>query len=189
MEPRVPLSFPNNGDDAKLHAESSPNPNCTTAILIDGDYPSIAFSMDNAFCRKLSASFGQRRARDAELGASPRCFENRPARRRKSIRILSPSMSSEVDAFLEMLTKEEMKMQTEGRRYQASPQFWPLYLRACSLFTARIQWRSARIFRADFGRTGAGDFGRKGHPGLELIDEPARHRYPMPLQVRNRDKL
>jgi aspartate-semialdehyde dehydrogenase len=92
-----------------------------------------------------------------------------------------------VDAFLESgYTKEEMKMQNEGRRIMHHPGFRasvtcvrvPVY-RAHSVavsaeFTELISVARAREVLAKA-------------PGLELVDDPARNRYPMPLHVAGKD--
>jgi len=92
-----------------------------------------------------------------------------------------------VDVFLESgYTKEEMKMENEGRKIMHLPEFRasvtcvrvPVY-RAHSVavsaeFESKVSVEQAREVLAKA-------------PGLELVDEPQKNRYPMPLNVAGKD--
>src|SRR5207248_10809021 len=92
-----------------------------------------------------------------------------------------------VDSFLPSgYTKEEMKMQNEGRRIMHLPQF------RASVTCVRVPvYRAHSVaLSAEFARPVSAERAREvleKAPGLELVDEPARNRYPMPLHVAGKD--
>jgi len=93
----------------------------------------------------------------------------------------------QVDAFLESgYTKEEMKMQNEGRRIMHHPKF------CASVTCVRVPvYRAHSVaVSAEFAEPVSVERAREvlaKAPGLELVDEPARNRYPMPLHVAGKD--
>jgi aspartate-semialdehyde dehydrogenase len=190
MEPEVPLVVPEiNGDDAKLHRGIIANPNCTTAVALMAIYPlHRVFHVRRVFAASYQAVSGSGARAIAELKEQVRgAAENRPARAEVYPHPIAFNVLPHVDAFLESgYTKEEMKMQNEGRRIMHHPEFCasvtcvrvPVY-RAHSVavsaeFSASISVERAREILAKA-------------PGLELVDEPACNRYPMPLQVAGKD--
>jgi aspartate-semialdehyde dehydrogenase len=92
-----------------------------------------------------------------------------------------------VDVFLESgYTKEEMKMQNEGRRIMHHPEFKasvtcvrvPVY-RAHSVavnaeFEKPVSVEKARAILSKF-------------PGLKVVDEPSKNEYPVPLNCAGND--
>jgi aspartate-semialdehyde dehydrogenase len=190
MEPEVPLVVPEiNGDDAKRHRGIIANPNCTTAVALMAIYPlHRVFHVRRVFAASYQAVSGSGARAIAELKEQVRgAAENRPARAEVYPHPIAFNVLPHVDAFLESgYTKEEMKMQNEGRRIMHHPEFCasvtcvrvPVY-RAHSVavsaeFSASISVERAREILAKA-------------PGLELVDEPACNRYPMPLQVAGKD--
>ena len=125
MEPDVPLVIPEiNGDDAKLHRGIIANPNCTTAVALDGDL-SVASRFPRATCFSppvIRQSLAAARARSPSWNEQVRAAAEIVRRAQKFIRILSPSMFSRTSMYFldDGYTKEEMKMQNEGRKYHAS---------------------------------------------------------------------
>jgi aspartate-semialdehyde dehydrogenase len=92
-----------------------------------------------------------------------------------------------VDVFLESgYTKEEMKMQNEGRKIMHLPDFRasvtcvrvPVY-RAHSVAISAEFEKSISVEQAQEVLAKA--------PGVELVDEPLKNRYPMPLSVAGKD--
>jgi len=92
-----------------------------------------------------------------------------------------------VDSFLPSgYTKEEMKMQNEGRRIMHLPHFRasvtcvrvPVY-RAHSVAVCAEFERPVSVAEAHEALAQA--------PGLELVDEPLNNRYPMPLFTAGKD--
>ena len=96
-------------------------------------------------------------------------------------------MLPQVDSFLEDgYTKEEMKMQNEGRRILHLPGFRasvtcvrvPVY-RAHSVAVSAEFERPVNLDEAYTALRAA--------PGLQVVDEPAKNRYPTPLDCAGRD--
>src|SRR4029079_4171027 len=80
----------------------------------------------------------------------------------------------------------EMKLQNEGRRIMHHPEF------CASVTCVRVPvYRAHSVaVSAEFSEPISAERARETlaeAPGLELVDEPARNRYPMPLQVAGKD--
>jgi len=92
-----------------------------------------------------------------------------------------------VDSFLESgYTKEEMKMQNEGRKIMHLPQF------NASVTCVRVPvYRAHSVaVNAEFEQPVSVERAREvlaTAPGIELVDEPHSNRYPMPLNVTGKD--
>ena len=92
-----------------------------------------------------------------------------------------------VDVFLEGgYTKEEMKMQNEGRKIMHLPEF------RASVTCVRVPvYRAHSVaVSAEFEKKVSVEQAREvlaKAPGLELVDEPPMNRYPMPLNVAGKD--
>jgi aspartate-semialdehyde dehydrogenase len=190
MEPEVPLVIPEiNGDDAKLHRGIIANPNCTTAVALMAIYPlHRVFHVQRVFAASYQAVSGSGARAIAELEEQVRAAaESRPARTEVYPHPIAFNVLPQVDAFLESgYTKEEMKMQNEGRRIMHHPQF------CASVTCVRVPvYRAHSVaVSAEFSEPISVERAREilaKAPGLELIDEPARNRYPMPLQVAGKD--
>jgi aspartate-semialdehyde dehydrogenase len=93
----------------------------------------------------------------------------------------------QVDAFLESgYTKEEMKLQNEGRKIMHLSDF------RASVTCVRVPvYRAHSIaISAEFEKKVSVEQAREAlakAPGLELVDEPQKNRYPMPLNVAGKD--
>jgi aspartate-semialdehyde dehydrogenase len=190
MEPEVPLVIPEiNGDDAKLHRGIIANPNCTTAVALMAIYPlHRAFHVQRVFAASYQAVSGSGARAIAELEEQVRAAsENRPARAEVYPHPIAFNVLPQVDAFLEGgYTKEEMKMQNEGRRIMHHSEF------CASVTCVRVPvYRAHSVaVSAEFSEPISVERAREilaKAPGLELVDEPARNRYPMPLQVAGKD--
>jgi aspartate-semialdehyde dehydrogenase len=190
MEPEVPLVIPEiNGDDAKLHRGIIANPNCTTAVALMAIYPlHRVFHVQRVFAASYQAVSGSGARAIAELEEQVRAAsENRPARTEVYPHPIAFNVLPQVDAFLESgYTKEEMKMQNEGRRIMHHPQF------CASVTCVRVPvYRAHSVaVSAEFSEPISVERAREilaKAPGLELVDEPARNRYPMPLHVAGKD--
>ena len=92
-----------------------------------------------------------------------------------------------VDSFLSNgYTKEEMKMQNEGRRIMHLPNF----LASVTCVRVPVYRAHSVAVSAEFDRpvsvAQAHEVLAKA-PGLELVDEPQNNRYPMPLFTAGKD--
>ena len=190
MDPDVPLVIPEiNGQDAKQHRGLIANPNCTTAVALMAIYPlHRAFGVRRVFAASYQAVSGSGARAINELKKQVEAA----AQDRQSLAEVYPhpiafNVLPHVDVFLESgYTKEEMKMENEGRKIMHLPEFRasvtcvrvPVY-RAHSVavsaeFESKVSVEQAREVLAKA-------------PGLELVDEPQKNRYPMPLNVAGKD--
>jgi aspartate-semialdehyde dehydrogenase len=190
MDPEVPLVIPEiNPDDARAHRGVIANPNCTTAVALMALYPlHLAFGLRRVFASSYQAVSGTGARAIEELKqqieASTRGGESVPDVYPHPIAF---NVLPHVDSFLENgYTKEEMKMQNEGRKIMHLPRF------AASVTCVRVPvYRAHSVaISAEFERPVSLDLAREAlakAPGLELIDEPHANRYPMPLHAAGKD--
>ena len=190
MDADVPLVIPEiNGSDVEKHRGIIANPNCTTAVALMAIYPlHRAFNVRRVFAASYQAVSGSGARAIAELEDQIRAFaEDRPVRFDVYPHPIAFNVLPHVDAFLETrYTREEMKMQNEGRRIMHHPDFRasltcvrvPVY-RAHSVAITAEFLEPVSVERAHEVLAKA--------PGLELVDEPARNRYPMPRFVAGKD--
>src|SRR5205814_1847566 len=127
MEPEVPLVIPEiNGDDAKLHRGIIANPNCTTAVALMAIYPlHRVFNVTRVFASSYQAVSGSGARAIAELERQVRAFTEKQSTQAEIYpHQIAFNVLPHVDVFLEGgYTKEEMKMQNEGRRIMHHPEF------------------------------------------------------------------
>jgi aspartate-semialdehyde dehydrogenase len=184
QDDNVPLVVPEiNGSDVKLHKGIIANPNCTTAITLMALYP-----LHQAFgCKRIFASSYQ-----AVSGTGAKAIEE--LKRQIEEIVAGKAVTKEVyphqiafnvlphvDSFLPTgYTKEEMKMENEGRKIMHHPNFH------ASVTCVRVPvYRSHSVaVNAEFDKPVTVDSARtvlKRAPGLDLVDEPENKKYPMPL--------
>jgi len=190
MEPDVPLVIPEiNGRDIAAHRGIIANPNCTTAIALMALYPlHLAFGVRRVFAASYQAVSGSGARAIAEL---QRQVEATLAQTSPMAEVYAHPIAfnvlPHVDAFLESgYTKEEMKMQNEGRRIMHLPEF------RASVTCVRVPvYRAHSVaVSAEFERSVTVDEAHEvlaKAPGLDLLDEPQRNIYPMPLGAAGKD--
>jgi aspartate-semialdehyde dehydrogenase len=190
MDPEVPLVIPEiNGEDVQRHRGLIANPNCTTAVALMAIYPlHRAFGVRRVFAASYQAVSGSGARAINELRSQVEAAaEKRPAVAEVYPHPIAFNVLPHVDSFLPSgYTKEEMKMQNEGRRIMHLPVFRasvtcvrvPVY-RAHSVAVSAEFERSVSIEEAHEVLAKA--------PGLELVDEPQKNRYPMPLFTAGKD--
>lgn len=190
MDPEVPLVIPEiNPDDVPAHRGLIANPNCTTAVALMALYP-----LHRAFgLRRIFASSYQ-----AVSGTGARAIEELKRQVEASTRgdemiaevyphPIAFNVLPHVDSFLENgYTREEMKMQDEGRKIMHLPEF------RASVTCVRVPvYRAHSVaMNAEFERPVSLESAREvlaKAPGLELVDEPQSNRYPMPLAAAGKD--
>jgi aspartate-semialdehyde dehydrogenase len=194
MDPKVPLVVPEvNGADVKAHQGIIANPNCTTAITLMALYPlHQAFGVTRVFASSYQAVSGTGAAAIEELAKQTREWagQNRAwdAAKLDAVPTVYPHQIAfnalpQVDSFLDTgYTKEEMKMENEGRRIMHHPGF------RASVTCVRVPvFRAHSVaVSAEFSRPVSLEAARAAlaeAPGLDVVDEPANRRYPMPLDV------
>ena len=190
MNPDVPLVIPEiNGQDVKQHRGVIANPNCTTAVALMAIYPlHRAFGVRRVFAASYQAVSGSGARAIAELKEQ---VQAAAADRQSSPQVyphpIAFNVLPHVDVFLEDgYTKEEMKMQNEGRKIMHLTGF------RASVTCVRVPvYRAHSVaLSAEFEKPVSVDQAREvlaKAPGLELVDEPHNNRYPMPLDVAGKD--
>jgi aspartate-semialdehyde dehydrogenase len=186
----VPLVIPEiNGADAKEHRGIIANPNCTTAVTLMALYPlHRAFGVRRIFASSYQAVSGTGARAIAELKQQVENVRaDQPPKPEVYPHPIAFNVLPHVDSFQENgYTKEEMKMQNEGRRIMHLPEF------RASLTCVRVPvYRAHSVaVNAEFERAVSVDEAHEvlaKAPGLELVDEPHRNAYPMPLNAAGKD--
>src|SRR6266516_487114 len=190
MEVHVPLVIPEiNAEDVRGHRGLIANPNCTTAVALMALYPlHRVFGLLRVFASSYQAVSGSGARAIEELKRQSKAS----ARGGKSPAEVYPhpiafNLLPHVDSFLETgYTKEEVKLQNEGRKIMHLPQF------CASVTCVRVPvYRAHSVaIHAEFERPVSVEQAREvlaKAPGLELVDEPQSNRYPMPLSVAEKD--
>jgi aspartate-semialdehyde dehydrogenase len=184
MDPEVPLVVPEiNASDVKKHKGIIANPNCTTAITLMALYPlHQAFSVKRIFASSYQAVSGTGAKAIEELERQVGQVVNRqPVTKEVYPHQIAFNVLPQVDSFLPTgYTKEEMKMENEGRKIMHHPAF------RASVTCVRVPvYRSHSVaVSAEFQQPVTVDAARavlKNAPGLDLLDDPANQKYPMPL--------
>jgi aspartate-semialdehyde dehydrogenase len=190
MDEHVPLVIPEiNGADVALSRGIIANPNCTTAVTLMGLWPlHQAFGVRRVIAASYQAVSGTgaqaieelRRQVDALAAGQQPSWTVYPHQ-------IAFNVLPHVDSFLESgYTKEEMKMQNEGRRIMHHPAFLasvtcvrvPVYRAHSVAVNAQFE-RPISLERAREVLTAA--------PGVQLVDNPAKNEYPLPLRVAGKD--
>ena len=186
MDDKVPLVIPEiNAADVKWHAGIIANPNCTTAITLMALYPlHQAFGCRRIFASSYQAVSGTGAKAIAELQRQVSQIVNQQAVTREVYpHQIAFNVLPHVDSFLPSgYTKEEMKMESEGRKIMHHPAF------RASVTCVRVP-----VYRAHSVAVSA-EFEKpvtveaacevlKKAPGLQVIDEPAKNQYPLPLYL------
>ncbi|MEI8316182.1 MAG: aspartate-semialdehyde dehydrogenase [Verrucomicrobiota bacterium] len=184
MDPNVPLVVPEvNGADAKNHKGIIANPNCTTAITLMALYPlHQAFGCTRIFASSYQAVSGTGAKAIAELEKQvDQVVKGQPVTKEVYPHQIAFNVLPQVDSFLPTgYTKEEMKMENEGRKIMHHPSF------KASVTCVRVPvYRAHSIaVTAEFEKPITPEAAlavlRKA-PGLDVIDNPAKSEYPLPL--------
>lgn len=190
MEDHVPLVVPEiNGDDVQRHEGIIANPNCTTAITLMGLYPlHQKFRVKRVFASSYQAVSGAGAQAIEELRSQVSAIESGASvERRVFSHQIAFNVIPQVDSFLDSgYTKEEMKMQNEGRRIMHLPMF------RASVTCVRVPvYRAHSIaINAEFERPVNLDTARKAidaFPGVRMVDMPSKNEFPIPLTVAGKD--
>ncbi|HWN65436.1 MAG TPA: aspartate-semialdehyde dehydrogenase [Candidatus Binatus sp.] len=190
MDSDVPLVIPEiNAADAYNHSGVIANPNCTTAIALMAVYPlHRAFGVRRVFAASYQAVSGSgARAIDELREQVKNALQDRQLTAQVYAHPIAFNLLPHVDSFLESgYTKEEMKMQNEGRKIMHLPEF------RASVTCVRVPvYRAHSVaISAEFEQPISLERAREvlaKAPGLELVDEPENNRYPMPITVAEKD--
>ena len=190
MDPKVPLVVPEiNADAVAGHSGILANPNCTTAITLMALHPlHRAFGVKGVIASSYQAVSGTGAMAIEELRRQVgEIASGRPVTREVYPHQIAFNVLPHVDSFLEDgYTREEMKMQNEGRRIMDLPDFTasvtcvrvPVY-RAHSVAVTALFERPVSLEKAREAISAA--------PGIRLHDDPSNAVYPMPIECSGED--
>jgi aspartate-semialdehyde dehydrogenase len=184
MDNAVPLVVPEiNAADVKWHKGILANPNCTTAITLMALYPlHQAFQCRRIFASSYQAVSGTGAKAILELERQvEQVVKGQPVTREVYPHQIAFNVLPHVDSFLPGgYTKEEMKMENEGRKIMHHPAF------KASVTCVRVPvYRAHSVaVSAEFDKPVTVEAALevlKKAPGLDVIDAPAKCEYPLPL--------
>ncbi len=184
QDPSVPLVVPEiNPGDVKAHRGILANPNCTTAITLMALYPlHAAFGVKRIFASSYQAVSGTGAMAIEELQRQVgQVVRGETVTKEVYPHQIAFNVLPQVDSFLpDGYTKEEMKMENEGRKIMHHPGF------RASVTCVRVPvYRSHSVaVSAEFEKPITVEAARAvllKAPGLDVVDDPANKRYPMPL--------
>ena len=190
LDASVPLVVPEiNAQDALYHQGIIANPNCTTAITLLALHPlHQAFGVERVFASTYQAVSGtgaqaivelENQVRQLSQGedVSPEVYPHQ----------IAFNVLPHVDSFLaEGYTREEMKLENEGRKIMHHPSFRasvtcvrvPVYRAHSIAISAEFQ-QPVDLQRAQDILSRA--------PGLDVVDDPQQNQYPLPLLASGKD--
>ncbi len=186
MDDAVPLVVPEiNGADIKQHKGIIANPNCTTAITLMALYPlHQAFSVKRIFASSYQAVSGTGAKAIEELRQQvQQVVHGKPVTREVYPHQIAFNVLPHVDSFLPSgYTKEEMKMQNEGRKIMHHPGF----LASVTCVRVPVYRAHSVAVSAEFEKPASVEAALaalKKAPGLDVVDNPEKKEYPLPLYV------
>jgi aspartate-semialdehyde dehydrogenase len=192
MEPDVPLVIPEvNGDDAALHEGIVANPNCSTMQLVPllmalrdavglervvvDTYQSVGGTGTDAV-EELEAQIAAHvagRPKEASVYPHPIAFNALP----------------EIDVFLDDgYSKEEWKVIHESRKILHLPDLRV----SCTAVRVPVFVGHSEAVHVETRRSVTPEEARRlfaAVPGVEVVDEPAEHRYPLATDAAGRDVI
>jgi len=190
MDDSVPLVVPEiNGEDVKDHHGIIANPNCSTIITLMALAPlHKAFGVKRIFASTYQAVSGSGAKALEELKTQVGQIVNgEPVSPEVYPHQIAFNVLPHVDVFLDSgYTKEEMKMENEGRKIMHHPDF------KASTTCVRVPvYRAHSIaVSAEFERPASVEGARdalNAAAGIDVVDAPQDNKYPMPLDVAEKD--
>jgi aspartate-semialdehyde dehydrogenase len=188
MDPHVPLVIPEiNAEDVRQNRGVIANPNCTTTVMLMALNPlHQVFGVRRVFATSFQAVSGSGTRGIEEL---KRQIESKDLLHQTELypHPIAFNLLPHIDSFLEDgYTKEEAKMQDETRKIMHLPE-----LRVSATCVRVPVYRAHSVaVSAEFERPISLKHAREvlaKAPGLEFVDEPQNNRYPMPLNVAEKD--
>jgi len=190
LDESVPLVVPEiNAQDALSHQGIIANPNCTTAITLMALYPlHQAFGVERVFASTYQAVSGTGAQAIVELENQVRQLsQGEDVSSEVYPHQIAFNVLPHVDSFLpEGYTREEMKLENEGRKIMHHPSFRasvtcvrvPVYRAHSIAISAEFQ-QPVDLQRAQDILSRA--------PGLDVVDDPQQNQYPLPLLASGKD--
>lgn len=190
MEPDVPLVIPEiNPEDTWKHRGIVAVPNCTTIVALMALFPlHRAFRVKRVIAASYQAVSGAGARAIAELRSQVEAYLAQTGAKHEVFpHPIAFNVLPQVDAFLENgYTKEEAKFLNESRKILHHPTL------RVSITCVRVPvYRAHSVainaeFEQPISLDGARDVLAK-FQGLELVDDPASQRYPMPIRCAGKE--
>ena len=191
MEPDVPLVVPEINPAAAADRPRGiiANPNCTTIVALMALGPlHERFGLAAVIASSYQAVSGSGAQGIVELDDQVRALaEGRAVTRRVYPRQIAFNVIPQVDVFTANgYTREEMKMQDEGRKILGLPGLRV----SCTCVRVPVHRSHSVSITARFERPADPDAARAafaGKPGVRVVDDPASGLYPVPLDTTGKD--
>jgi len=191
LEPDVPLVVPEINPAA---AKNPPrgiiaNPNCTTIISLMALAPlHEAFGLESIIASSYQAVSGSGAQGILELEEQVGAIvAGTPFTPKIYPRQIAFNVIPQVDVFTDNgYTKEEMKMQNEGRKILGFPELKV----SCTCVRVPVYRSHSVSITAKFTRPVDPDAARAayaGKPGVQVVDDPANRIFPVPLDTTGKD--
>ncbi len=190
MDDQVPLVIPEINPEAVAgHHGIIANPNCSTAIALMALFPlHRAFGLRRVFASTYQAVSGSGWQGIVELEEQVRAWvESRPLTASVYPYQIAFNVLPHVDRFLEDgYTNEEAKMLHESRKITGISDLRV----SCTCVRVPVLRAHSVSIDAEFERPADPDAAREAiekFPGVEVCDDPASNRYPMPRDYSERE--
>lgn len=184
LDPDVPLVIPEiNPDAAGDHKGIIANPNCSTIVALMALYPlHLKFGLMRFFASTYQAVSGTGAAAIIELENQVKALvAGEPVEKNVYPHQIAFNVLPHVDVFLDNgYTKEEMKMQNEGRKIMSLPDVRV----SCTCVRVPVYRAHSVSIQAEFEKpvdVAEAKAAVDAFPGSELCDDVEDLHYPMPI--------
>lgn len=186
MEDDVPLVVPEvNPEDIKWHKGIIANPNCSTIIMLVAVAPlHRAKKLKRLVAATYQATSGAgAKGMDELLVQTRQLLNNEPIEPKAFAHRIGFNLIPHIDVFKDNgYTKEELKMLYESRKMLHEPEL----MVSCTCVRVPVLRAHSEALNLEFAEEITPDEARailKTAPGVEVVDDPANKRYPMPVDA------
>lgn len=186
MENDVPLVVPEvNPEDIKWHKGIIANPNCSTIIMLVAVAPlHRAKKLKRLVAATYQATSGAgAKGMDELLVQTRQLLNNEPIEPKAFAHRIGFNLIPHIDVFKDNgYTKEELKMLYESRKMLHEPEL----MVSCTCVRVPVLRAHSEALNLEFAEEITPDEARailKNAPGVEVVDDPANKRYPMPVDA------
>ncbi len=190
LDPDVPLVVPEiNGEDAFLHKGIIANPNCCTIITLMAVAGIAKLSpIEKMIVCTYQAVSGAGQAGIAELNAQIQALAKGE---QPEVKTFAAQIAMNVIPFIDApygndYTKEEMKMQNEGRRIMHAPDL-KVNCTCVRVPVMRSHSMAVTLHTAEKVSVEAAKAAVAAYPGVRLIEDYKGRCYPTPLDTTDQD--
>ncbi len=192
MDPEVPLVVPEvNADDIKKHKGIIANPNCSTAPLVLVLKPlDEKFKVKRVVVSTYQSISGAGKAAMEELAeTSVKSVKGEDFTNEAVNQKIAFNLIPQIDVFTENdYTKEEMKLINESKKMMGRDDLAV----TCTAVRVPVMVSHSESVNIEFESPVSADEIRAvltGAPAVEIMDDPSKNLYPMPLDVTGKDPV